>query len=89
MWRWLLLLVILGNLVLGIAAGVLNPQPLTLDLFVTRIDTPLGMLVVGVFACGVLVGALLAGLIGRTRRARQTAATTGAEVSRDLSQKHD
>jgi len=89
MWRWLLLLVILGNLMLGIAAGMLNPQPLILDLFVTRIDAPLGMLVVAVFACGLLVGALFAGLIGRTRRARQTAASSGAEVSRDLSPRHD
>ncbi|PKL95725.1 MAG: hypothetical protein CVV18_04400 [Gammaproteobacteria bacterium HGW-Gammaproteobacteria-8] len=92
MWRWLLMLVILGSLLLGIMTGLLNPQPLILDLFVIQLEAPLGMLVIAVFAGGVIAGALLAGLIGRTRRSRRTAASpasTDMQTARSLSPRHD
>lgn len=89
MWRWFVVLVVLVGLLTGLAAGMLNPQPLVLDLFLFQFDAPLGVLVIGVFTCGVLVGGLFAVLLGMTRRARRRSQSTPVETGKALSSGHD
>lgn len=89
MWRRALILVVLLGLVAGLAAGILNPQPLILDLFFVQIGAPFGVLVIAVFAVGALAGVLFAVLLGMARRSRPTAAETRIETAKALSPGHD
>lgn len=89
MWRWVLILVVLLGLVAGLAAGILNPQPLTLDLFFVRVGAPFGVLIIAAFAVGALVGAIFAVIFGIARRSRSAATATRIESGKALSQGHD
>ncbi len=59
MYRWLLLLAIVLAAGLGLAIGVLNPDPVALDLGLIEPALPLGGLVLIVFAAGTVCGLLL------------------------------
>jgi uncharacterized membrane protein YciS (DUF1049 family) len=90
MYRWFLLLAVLFAAALGLAIGVLNPAPVTLDLALLQRELPLGGLVLIVFAVGTVCGLLLYWLMfdlpARARRraeARKERAATGTPVSND------
>lgn len=89
MWRWVLILVVVLGLVAGLAAGVLNPQPLTLDLFFVRVGAPFGVLIIVAFALGALVGAMFALIFGIARRSRSAAPATRTESGKALSTGHE
>lgn len=59
MYRWLLLFAVLIAALAGLAIGVLNPDPVALQLAVFAPELPLGGLVLLVFASGVIAGLLL------------------------------
>lgn len=59
MFRWILLLSTLLAAGLGLAIGVLNPDPVQLDLGLLEPELPLGGLVLTVFAFGVIAGLFL------------------------------
>ncbi len=59
MYRWFLLIAVLIAAGAGLAIGVLNPQPVVLDLAAIAPELPLGGLVLLVFAAGVVIGLLL------------------------------
>lgn len=59
MYRWLLLLAVLIAALGGLAIGVLNPEPVVLELAVFAPALPLGGLVMLVFAAGVVAGMLI------------------------------
>ena len=68
MLRWALIAMILLAAAVGLTIGTLNPQTVTIDLFVWRLDTRLGAALVGLFSIGVVGGVLLGSLIGPLRR---------------------
>lgn len=59
MYRWLLLIAVLVSAALGLLIGVLNPDPVQIDLALASPQLPLGGLILLVFAVGVIVGLLL------------------------------
>lgn len=60
--RWLktllLLAVALVVLLAGVGLHLRNHQPVTLDLYLVRVELPLSVLLVGAFAAGVLLAAI-------------------------------
>ncbi|NDY95406.1 LapA family protein [Wenzhouxiangella limi] len=90
MYRWLLLLAVLVAALLGLAIGVLNPDPVALDLGLVQPSLPLGGLVLIVFAAGTVCGLLLFWLMfdlpARVRRraaGRGKGNATGLPVQND------
>ncbi|MFP4207757.1 MAG: hypothetical protein ACLFSC_03800 [Wenzhouxiangella sp.] len=90
MYRWLLLLAVLLAAAVGLAIGVLNPDPVELDLMLAAPMLPLGGLVLLVFAAGLLCGLLIFWLMfdlpARLRRRgidRGKGTTTGLPVRDD------
>ena len=90
MYRWLLLLAVVLAAGVGLAVGVLNPAPVTLDLGLARPALPLGGLVLLIFAAGTLCGLLLYWLMfdlpARLRRRsalRSKGKETGLPVQND------
>lgn len=79
MYRWVLLLSVLVAAGLGLVVGVLNPDPVSLDLALVEPELPLGGLVLSVFALGVVLGLLVfwlmfdlpARLRGKTRQSKK------------------
>ncbi|GAB4176850.1 MAG: hypothetical protein Kow0020_12790 [Wenzhouxiangellaceae bacterium] len=69
MLRWFMLLLLIVALILGIMVGVLNPDPVKLDLLFWELTGPAGMLLVAVFVGGLLCGLLVAVISGWLRRA--------------------
>jgi uncharacterized integral membrane protein len=59
MYRWLLLVAVLVAALCGLAIGVLNPHPVTLELSGFAPTLPLGALVLLAFGSGVMVGLIL------------------------------
>lgn len=79
--RLIRLLIALGCLMAGIAVGVLNTQPVRLDLGFAQVPTSLGIAVLAALLLGVLLGglALAASVVlplrQRLRRAQGTGGT--------------
>ncbi len=63
MFRWLLILLVLLAAVAGLALGVVNPEPVTLDLIAIQLSLPLGALVLAVLSLGILAGLILTWLL--------------------------
>ncbi|NBB93108.1 MAG: DUF1049 domain-containing protein [Gammaproteobacteria bacterium] len=85
MFRWLLILLTLAAAVFGLALGVLNADPVTLDLIAGSISLPLGGLVLLAFVTGLLAGVVLAWLLfivpGRfIRRSRASSREEGGRL---------
>ncbi|MDX1625758.1 MAG: hypothetical protein R3323_04525 [Wenzhouxiangellaceae bacterium] len=85
MLRWLIGVLFLLALAAGVLLGVLNPEPVVLDLAVLQWTTALGSIVtvalaVGL-AAGLLLGLLLAGS-GRRRRSRETTSVPASHPGR-------
>ncbi|MGY6554900.1 MAG: hypothetical protein ACXIUM_10300 [Wenzhouxiangella sp.] len=59
MYRWFLILAVFLAAAAGLLIGVLNPDPVTLELAIFAPTLPKGALVVAVFGAGVLAGLLL------------------------------
>ncbi len=73
MWRWLLALVLLAGIASGVIFGVLNPDPVTLDLAAFNWTATLGTIVTLAFGAGVLVGCLAMVLLRLLQRPRPRA----------------
>ena len=58
MQRWLFLTLAVIAIIAGLTIGILNAEPVILDIVFTQIDTSIGMVVTGSFACGLLLGIL-------------------------------
>ena len=80
MFRWLLIFLVLIAAVAGLAVGVLNGEPVTLDLAVMDLTLPLGGLVLAALVLGLLAGLALAWILfilpGRLKRARRSGTRT-------------
>lgn len=75
MLRWGLALIILLGLALGLALGVLNADPVTLDLGLLRWTASLGAVVAATAGLGLLLGLLLGALVIGSGRRRTPAAS--------------
>lgn len=76
MFRWLLILLVLLAAVAGLVVGVLNADPVSLDLIAIQVSLPLGALVLLALALGLVIGLVLAWLLfilpGRLRRSNRS-----------------
>lgn len=63
MFRWLLLGAVLLAVVSGLALGVLNPEPVTLNLAFAEFQLSLGAALAAAVACGVFAGLILAAVL--------------------------
>lgn len=68
MWRWLLALVVVVGIALGILFGVLNPDPVSLDLVFVTWNSTLGAVVTIAFALGAAIGCTAMALLRLLRR---------------------
>lgn len=59
MYRWLFLFAVFLAALGGLIIGVLNPDPVTLELAVVTPTFPLGAMILVAFGAGVIVGLLL------------------------------
>lgn len=66
MLRWLFALIVLAGVALGLILGVLNADPVTLDLGVIRWTASLGAIVAAATGAGLLFGIVLGGLAARS-----------------------
>jgi uncharacterized integral membrane protein len=71
--RWLTGLFALALVLIGAVFALRNPGAVSLDLGVMQVTQPLSLLLLGVYAFGILLGmlVLLPGLIRRSLRARR------------------
>ena len=72
-------------ILLFVLFGVQNTDPISLQLLFLRFSVPASMAVVGAFACGVIVGALLFWTEQRRARRRQLAVTGQLPVTKKAS----
>ena len=72
-------------LLLFVLFGVQNTDPISLELLFWRFSVPASMAVVGAFACGVIVGALLFWTEQRRTRRRQLAVAGQLPVTKKAS----
>lgn len=68
MWRWLLALVVVGGVALGILFGVLNPDPVALDLVFVTWKSTLGAVVTAAFGLGAAAGCVAMAVLRLLRR---------------------
>ena len=73
MLRWLFALIVVAGVALGLLLGVLNADPVTLDLGAFRWTASLGAVVAASTGAGLLIGLLLGGLVSRGGRKRAPA----------------
>jgi uncharacterized integral membrane protein len=88
MFRWFLILLVLAAAVAGLVVGVLNGEPVTLDLLFTEFSLPLGGLVLLTLVVGLLGGLALAwllyflpGRLKRTARGRSGQRNKGTDLA--------
>lgn len=86
MWILKFLLVLLVMLI-GAGLALLNADPVRLDVYFTRLDLPLSLILAGTLSLGGLLGGLasmglLLGTWRRNRRLRRRIQVTEQEVSR-------
>ncbi len=81
MFRWIVLITCVLAVAIGLAIGVMNPDPVVVNLPGLTFSLPLGSLLMLVFAlgliCGLLVYLMLFHLPSRLRRGRHGAASEG------------
>ena len=81
MYRWLLLVALFLAALAGLAIGVLNPEPVSVQLLLLAPSLPLGALILLAFGVGVLLGQLLVWLLfdlpARLRRRLNSKANRG------------
>ncbi len=58
MFKLFIVIVSLVLLILGIVLGVLNPAPVTLDVFLIKMELPLGLVLAVTLVLGALLGVL-------------------------------
>lgn len=58
MQRWLFIILTILAVIVGLTVGLLNAEPVNLDILLTELTTSVGMVVVGSFASGLLLGTL-------------------------------
>ncbi|GEM_PF-4988565 len=68
MIRWLFALIVLAGVALGLTLGVLNADPVTLDLGMVRWTTSLGAVVAAAAGAGLFAGLLLGAVVVRWGR---------------------
>lgn len=81
MFRWIALIVCLIAAALGLAVGVMNPEPVSLTLATLELELALGSLVVVIFIAGLATGLVLFLLLFHLP-ARWTARRLHAEARR-------
>lgn len=85
MYRIGFIIVIVFAVAVGILVGALNPELVAVDLLWAQFEWPLGLLVLAVFAAGLLTGLALAWLLAiiplrvRLRRESAKASTSSAD----------
>jgi len=81
MFRWIVLVTCLFAVAIGLAIGVMNPEPVVVNLPGLTFSLPLGSLLMLVFAlglvCGLLVYLMLFHLPSRLRRSRHPSVNEG------------
>ena len=84
MYRWLLLIAVFIAALVGLAVGVLNPDPVTLELALITPTYPLGAMILVAFGVGVVIGLILFWLLfdlpARVRRRMHSKETQGANL---------
>jgi len=63
-YRVIFIIIAVLAIALGLLIGTLNSDPVSFDLFWIQLEWSLGFLMLGVFACGLLFGLLLAWVFG-------------------------
>lgn len=85
MFRWFLLVLVLVAALAGLAFGILNPDPVSLDLVFIQFEISLGAAVAGFLGIGVLIGLLLATILfalpGRLRARSGKHGVAGRELN--------
>lgn len=85
MFRWTLIILVLLAATAGLALGVLNAEPVALNLVFGHFTLPLGGLVLMALATGILLGLLLAWLLflvpQRFRRGRSQRKEKGTDLA--------
>lgn len=81
MFRWIVLITCVFAVAIGLAIGVMNPEPVVVNLPGLTFSLPLGSLLMLVFAlglvCGLLVYLMLFHLPSRLRRGRHQSVSEG------------
>lgn len=81
MYRWIVLIACVFAIAIGLAIGVMNPEPVGVNLAGLTFSLPLGSLLMLVFAlglvCGLLVYLVLFHLPSRLRRGRHASVSEG------------
>lgn len=84
MYRWFLILAVFLAAAAGLLIGVLNPDPVTLELAIFEPTLPMGALVVAVFGIGVVAGMLVFWLLfalpARWRKRQQVESHPGVKL---------
>ena len=89
MYRLAFIIVTALAVAFGLIVGTLNSDPIRVDLLWLQLEWPLGLLILAVFAVGLLVGLLLAWLFSilpkkaQLRRLRQREAAASARTLKD------
>lgn len=79
MARWLFALIVLAGVALGLTLGVLNADPVTLDLGAVQWTASLGAIVAAASGAGLLVGLLLGAIVIRSGRRAPSGVGGGGE----------
>jgi len=64
LYRVIFIIIAVLAIALGLLIGTLNSDPVSFDLLWVQLQWPLGLLMLGVFAAGLLTGLLLAWVFG-------------------------
>jgi uncharacterized membrane protein YciS (DUF1049 family) len=64
LYRVIFIIIAVLAIALGLLIGTLNSDPVSFDLLWVQLQWPLGLLMLGVFAVGLLTGLLLAWVFG-------------------------
>ncbi len=72
MLRWFFALIVIFGAALGLLLGVLNADPVLLDLGLLRWEASLGAIVAAAVGLGMLIGLLAGAVLGRLGRRRRS-----------------
>lgn len=75
MVRWFFALIVLAGAALGLLLGVLNAEPVRLDLGLLQWSASLGAVVAAATGLGLLIGLVTGTVLGRLGRRRSISAT--------------
>ena len=82
MLRWFFALIVIAGAALGLLLGVLNADPVVLDLGIVRWEASLGAVVAAAVGLGMLIGLLAGAVLGRLGR-RRRAPSVGTTLPTD------